>query len=184
MEIGQTETEKYKNLLDWLQNGSGHLPIACFLNDVTEHLPSTKRYFKILYLFCGHKPLDDEYVISHWEGIEKECRKSKDFDRFIKWYITQTCSSAESDVKVTLYSDDSIVVQYIGKEPPLPKYKIGDEVTVRGRYVSGDYYYFTGVVECFAWDDEAMQYDYTIKCSCIEKYCCEKQITSVKNKNL
>lgn len=183
MEIGQTETEKYKNLLDWLQNGSGKIAPSSLCHSIVTFLPSTKRYFDILYKFLGNNPISDEYIVTHWEGIEKECRKSKDFDRFIKWYITQTCSSAECDVKVTLYSDDSIAVQYIGKEPPLPKYKVGDEVTVRGRYVSGDYYYFTGVVECFAWDDEAMQYDYTIKCSCIEKYCYEKQITSVKNKN-
>lgn len=180
MEIGQTETEKYKNLLDWLQNGSGKIAPSSLCHSIVTFLPSTKRYFDILYKFLDNNPISDEYIVTHWEGIEKECRKSKDFDRFIKWYITQTCSSAESDVKVTLYSDDSIVVQYIGKEPPLPKYKIGDYVIARYRYISGDHYYFEGTIKNVTWDDEALKYDYTIQGSCIERSCMEHQITQKK----
>ena len=180
MEIGQTEIERYKNLLDWLQNGSGKTAPSSLCYSIVTNLPSTKRYFDILYKFLGDNPISDQYIVEHWGGIEKECRKSKDFDIFITWYITQTCSSAECDVKVTLYADDSIAVQYIGKEPPLPKYKVGDEVTARYRYVSGDYSYFTGIIKEVAWDAEALKYEYTIQGSCIERSCVEHQIMSAK----
>lgn len=183
MNVGEIITDNYKDILDWLLNGSGHLPIACFLNDVTEHLPSTKRYFKILYLFCGHKPLDDEYVISHWKEIENEMRKSKDFDKFITCYIEQTLSSIENDVKVKLNADKSISITFVGKEPPPPKYAKGEVVSVRQRYVSGDYYYFEGeIIDC-VWDDELLTWQYDIQCSVIKRSCIERQIKKIINQN-
>lgn len=179
MELGIIETERYKDLLDWLKNGCANpIPLTSFCDSVTTHLPSTKRYFVILHKFLG-KQISAEYLETHWEGIEEELRKNEDFDRFITWYITQICSSAECDVNVKLYNDNTICIKYIGKEPPLPKYQVDDEVTVRQRYVSGDHYYYTAVVKAVEWDKEMLTYEYTVDCNGIEKCCVESQVNKV-----